>query len=269
MLTRRFNYLIVDVFYNGKEYLLDATEPSMKFNELPFRCINGKGLIMKENSEMWADLLRNEHYDSKVSIQLSLNSELNLEGKIRKSLDSYSAFNIRKKIETTSLEQYVDNIKKNSTSENIDGYSIENIDNPDKKLEISYNFKSKESLDIIENKIFINPLYDKNYESNPFKNVTRHYPVDLGVPIKETVMAVFQIPNGYTVESLPNSAMVQLPENAGNFSFSVTQQDDKVTITSRLSINKVEFSVEEYPFLKEFFDHIINNQSQQIVLKKI
>lgn len=45
------NYVIVKAVVNGKPILLDATEPNLQVGCLPFRCLNGEGqLIANETS---------------------------------------------------------------------------------------------------------------------------------------------------------------------------------------------------------------------------
>jgi len=268
MLLSRFNYTIVDVFINNKEYLLDATEPFLKVDELPFRCLNGSGLIIKENSEMWVDLLRNEKFESKHIYNYSINANMQIEGDAKVILDGISANTERKSIKNTNIEQYIENKKKNFSTKQLSNYTVLNENDPDKKLELSYNFINNETLVQTNDSLYISTMFSDNSEKNPFESVERHSPVNFGCPQRKTIMINVKIPQGYFVARLPKAARVELPNNSGTFSYSINSDETKVTILSRLAINKSEFSVDEYQFLKEFYDHIINNQAQQIVLKK-
>jgi len=66
LLTHRFNYVIVCVFLDGKQYFLDASNPLYIFDKLPLKCLNESGLLVKKDSNNWLDLLRNEILETTV-----------------------------------------------------------------------------------------------------------------------------------------------------------------------------------------------------------
>ncbi|MGB1308689.1 MAG: DUF3857 domain-containing protein, partial [Oceanihabitans sp.] len=41
-----FNYILIQATIDGKEYLLDATDPFLSFGQIPFRCLNQYGRIL-------------------------------------------------------------------------------------------------------------------------------------------------------------------------------------------------------------------------------
>jgi len=268
MLLNRFNYTIVLAIINKKEYLLDATEPFLRINELPFRCLNGSGLVINDKTEKWIDLLRDEKFDSKYVFNLTLNANMQIEGDAKIILDGISANNERKIIKNTNVDQYIENKKEDHSSKQITNYTVANENDPDKKLELSFNFINNDELSKTADTLYVSTMYSDYDETNPFESVVRHSPVSFGCPQRKTIMIIFTLPKGYSIIRLPKPARVELPENAGTFSYSVNNDETKVTILSRLAINKSDFSVDEYQYLKEFYDHIINNQAQQIVLKK-
>ena len=193
---------------------------------------------------------------------------MQLEGDAKIILDGISANSERKGIKNTNVEQYIENKKKEQSSKQLSNYTVLNETNPDKKLELSYNFKNNEELINTNDSLYISTMFSDYNEKNPFESVERHSPVSFGCPQRKTIMINFTIPQGYSIARLPRATRVELPNNSGTFSYSINSDDTKVTILSRLAINKSDFSVDEYQYLKEFYDHIINNQAQQIVLKK-
>jgi len=44
---------------------------------------------------------------------------------------------------------------------------------------------------------------------------------------------------------------------------------DKLVVLSKLKIYKTLFVMNEYPYIKEFFAHIVAKQNEQLVLKKV
>ena len=51
--------------------------------------------------------------------------------------------------------------------------------------------------------------------------------------------------------------------------FNLSNIGNKVTINSKLSLNKPVYSADEYASLKEFYGLIVAKHAEQIVLKKI
>ena len=72
----------------------------------------------------------------------------------------------------------------------------------------------------------------------------------------------------YTVSSVPEPIILQLPEDLGKFQFSLKVIGNKINLATSLEINKVTVGPEKYPLLKEFFNQMINKQKEQIVLTK-
>jgi len=96
----------------------------------------------------------------------------------------------------------------------------------------------------------------------------RNYPVDFHIPQNEVYSIQYIIPDGYTVEELPKTKQIALPEKGGSFSYSIKVQGGKIMVLSQFKILKHQFLPEEYQALKEFYNIIIDKHAEQIVLKK-
>jgi hypothetical protein len=81
-------------------------------------------------------------------------------------------------------------------------------------------------------------------------------------------MLKITIPDGYAVDELPASKILALPNNAGRYTYSITQNGKILNVTSNFSINKTLFLQNEYPALKEFYNQVVAKQNEQIVIKK-
>jgi len=116
--------------------------------------------------------------------------------------------------------------------------------------------------------IYINPFLDGNLKENPFKLEKREYPVDYGTKQENVYMARITVPDGYQVEELPPSKIFMMPANAARYMYNLNQLGNIITLTSNMQINKSLFVQNEYPDLREFYNHVIAKQAEQIVLKK-
>jgi hypothetical protein len=85
----------------------------------------------------------------------------------------------------------------------------------------------------------------------------------------ETFVLSMEIPKGYVVDELPKQVVVKLNENGdAAFEYRIAQQDNRISLRSRLLLNKSTFQPEEYESLREFFNLIVNKHNEQIVFKK-
>ncbi|WP_396176716.1 DUF3858 domain-containing protein, partial [Flavobacterium sp.] len=76
------------------------------------------------------------------------------------------------------------------------------------------------------------------------------------------------LPDGYTVETLPKSISVAMPDNLGSFKYNISNNGSQVQLVSTVDINQAIINSEDYEALKNFFKEIVNKQTEKIVLKK-
>jgi len=122
--------------------------------------------------------------------------------------------------------------------------------------------------DILGDKILFQPLLFERIEKNRYTLEDRKYPVNFNYPISETYVFEYTIPQGYEVETLPQSKIFRLQDNSISASYNVQILGNKIFVLFKRDINKILFLPEEYPNLKEMFNQIVKKHSEQIILKK-
>ncbi len=85
----------------------------------------------------------------------------------------------------------------------------------------------------------------------------------------ETIIINVKLPEGYKIDEKPESLILALPNNAGKFTFNVSEVDNSLQLTSRIVISSRFFVQDNYSHLREFFNQIVARHTQQVVLKKI
>ena len=73
---------------------------------------------------------------------------------------------------------------------------------------------------------------------------------------------------GALLEELPKSAKLNLPGEAGTFTYIIDQKDGQITLNCPTQLNQLHWSPEEYPTLHDFFRAVAEKQGEQIVLRK-
>lgn len=264
-----FNYIIAKTTINNTTYFLDATDKFTPFGTLPFRCLNKDGRVMDfENDSYWTDIIPIENSKSQLNVDLKLDENGTITGKIKKLSFGYDAISERKKIDNRSIEYLMSDFEKDFNKLEVTDYKIENKDNLNEPL--------IQIIDIvIENKTnatthLINPYFTEQFKQNPFKQHKRLYPVDFGHPKKYVVNFMLEIPENYKIESFPNNVTISLPGNGGNFIHTTKKiNNSKLGLFSTITIDKAIYYNSDYEFLQEYFKQIIITQKQLISLKMI
>ena len=257
-----FNYVIVLVEIEGKRYFADASS-QLPFGELPLKCRNGNGWLVKEEEGEWIDLKSNSNYSTISLINLKVKEdyiEIDVTQR-RKNYASYSKIDelyeaTEDELQEVISSQYVDFEIIDFDTQN-EGYS--------KPLTLKYTLR--QSLE--ENGvIYLEPLVMGTIKKNPFTREKRETAIDFPYVQEMNVIASVEIPEGYTAE-LPESGIVRLPKNGGKFEFIVKQVGNRINIRSNLKINQTYFENTEYLFIKEFYDLVSVKNNEVIVLTKL
>ena len=150
----------------------------------------------------------------------------------------------------------------------IENFKIANKNAIGKAINRNIKFRSEDLVEEINGKLYIEPLLILAQHTNPFKLEERKFPVDFITPWKDKNTVSIQIPDGYTVSSLPETLAIALPENLGVFKYQVTQTGNKIKTMSILQINKSTITPQYYLVLKDFYGQLVKKQSEKIVLVK-
>ena len=265
-----YNYVLVQAEINNTLYYLDATDKFLAFGQIPLKTINGEARVLdfKEDS-YWVTLKPKEKSIKNSIVQLSLNENGNFEGSFMTRLSGYFAKSKREKLAVINNDNYLDKFESEYVNIEVDDYKNKNLEVLDKK--ISETFKIRLINDDNESNdgtIKINPVLFDRVKNNPFKLEERNYPVDFGYSFNKNYSINITIPDNYTILQLPKDKAIALPDKGGSFIYKTLKQNNKITIYSRININRRIFSKDEYFNLKEFYKQIINTEKSLITLKK-
>ena len=262
------NYIIVRATIDDKPVLMDATEPNLPAGLLPYRCLNGKGVLVK--TDLSEDIeLTNVPSGNNTMANLEI-KQGKLTGKILNKLTGLDAFDFRQEVKKAGGPDAQFKLLKEK-SEGIEylNYSYPKIDSLYSDVNKAYDVNIESNGDEDATILYIYPMATKRMTKNPFTTLTREYPVDFGAPYNETYKLNLVIPDGYQVEELPKSKSIVLGDKVGTFNYQIAQMDKRVVLNMRFSILKSLFLPTEYKNLKDFFDLIVAKEAEQIVLKKI
>lgn len=263
-----FNYVIASVNIQGKNILLDATDRYSLPNILPLRAINWKGRIVKDNlSSDWVELMPTKFSETTNFMSVVLDNELSIKGMLRTTLKNHEAISFRKTKGSKKEEDLINNFEEKYNIE-VDNYKVNNKEQLYKPITRVVKFTGEEIAENIGDKVYISPLLFLKSTNNPFKIKERKFPVDFRIPMKHKSSVSIKIPEGYKVETMPESSAVALGNNAAVYGFKLMSNGNKITVISQFQINSPVITSNYYQELKELFNQMIKKQSEKIVLVK-
>jgi hypothetical protein len=264
-----FNYVIVAAKEQGKTLLLDATDKNATINILPIRCLNWIGrLIQDDGTSTEINLMPEKNSLSAINMMAEVSENGDVNGKIRRQYFDYNAYIYRVKNNGVSTESLIERTERQFAGVEVSDYATQN--NTDLTLPIveNYTFSSDNLVETIGNTMYISPLLFFTTNENPFKQETREYPVDFVYPHQDKYNISLTIPDGYTIETLPSTKGMALPDGLGKFSYNISKNNNQVQLLYSLDINQAIISPEYYEALKNFYKEIVTKQTEKIVLKK-
>ncbi|PTQ93634.1 transglutaminase superfamily protein [Mucilaginibacter yixingensis] len=265
-----FNYVIAKANIGDQSYLLDATDPLLPFGLLPLKCMNDQGRVMSlDKPSYWIDL-KAEKQTKTYAFDLKLTDDGKLKGSMTCYSRGYDAYNKRKQIKNfNTVDEYVEDLDNRLKKMKILKSEIHNLDSLEQPLAEKYEIEINAYDDMQNDKrLSFNPfLYDRT-TSNPFKLAERTFPVDCGAPSEERFILTVHLPDKMTTEALPQQVGLALPNQGGRFLLGYTPTDDGFNCSYSIQFNRSLYSSEEYPYLKEMYNKIIQAESAEVVFKK-
>lgn len=264
-----YNYVIVGVNTGNGIILLDASDKYSMPNVLPVRTLNWEGrMIKKSGATSLVNLYPNQLSSNTVNISVNMDANGTIVGKMRKSGTLHKAKEFRERYNEADEDDYIEKLENRYAGMEISEFEVKNAKDFGKAIMESFSFTLENQADVIGDKIYFSPLLFLRTSENPFKLEKREFPVDFRYPSKSTQRVLIKLPDGYKVESLPESKAVSLPENLGSFGYQISGAGTDIQLVVKTSINSALISSVYYDGLKEYFKIMVEKEAEKIVLIK-
>ena len=134
---------------------------------------------------------------------------------------------------------------------------------------ITHDYIDEAGVEVIGDKIYIQADFSIAQNVHPFKSEKRDYPLFYESAQTKQHTIQFDIPEGYSVESIPEPLSIGLPSNMLSYNYNVQENNNKllVQIIEKRRVDVI--APDYYPALKEMYDQIITKQKEKIVLTKL
>ncbi|WP_298541008.1 DUF3857 domain-containing protein [uncultured Aquimarina sp.] len=262
-----FNYLIIQLTIDQETHLLDATEKTLAFGQIPFRCLNQYARLLDfKKGSSWIDITsknRSSHYYRE---KLKLTNKLTLEGEAKYTYNGYHAYFRRKAFDKVLKEKYLNKILNDDENLTVSEASLQNEDDLEKPFIEEVNFTK--STEQIEDIIYLKPFTKSFFKENPFKLNERTYPVDFGYNDSYSYIVLIEIPENCQFLDIPENKNYVLPGKTGKLSLNFQLAGDKLQINHNIKFLSSYYPVEYYDSLKEFFNLIVDMENNTVITIK-
>lgn len=267
---QKFNYMIVLAKINGQSYLLDATDKYLSPNILPTRCLNEKGLVVKEGSIIqWLDLTPKQNATILNSTEINLSEDGTIKGKSTYKRSGYSALETRNEIAKNAVGNKQDWILKQAKNGvEVSNYITTNKDSIDLPIIENFDFNLNNTSTENASTIIFDPIIFETMTENPFKSPERLYPVEFPTPIDKTYIVNISLPDNYIIDEKPKNIVINMPDNSAKFTYQINLIGNAIQLNVKLNIKNTLYSQEQYPNLKEFYALVISKLNEPILLQR-
>ncbi|WP_207534241.1 DUF3857 domain-containing protein [Desertivirga arenae] len=265
-----FDYVVCKVNIGDTYYLLDATDQLLPFGLLPLRCINDRGRVMSLNkASYWIDLKASQKQSKTVSLKLDINENGKAAGTFSVYSAGYEAYDKRRMIKKyNSIDDYVENLDESLQKIKILKHDIQNLDTVDQSLSEKYEIEIDIADKVSKDRLILNPYFLERLSENPLKLEERNYPIDLGAASETRIIVEINYPANFEITNKPSNIGLALPNSGGKFISNTAVEANTLTFMNHKLLTKAIYSPEEYPYLKELYNKIIQSQQVDLIFKK-
>lgn len=265
-----YNYVISAVQLDGETILLDASHSYSTPDVLPMRVLNWEGrIIKKDGTSSLVSLYPRKNSSQKFYLDCKIGASGDLNGKIRIINGENNALSYRERYKKGSMEDYLRSEEKRYGEIEIDGFELKNENELSKPTISDFDFYQEHGVEVIGDKIYFSPLLFFVETENPFKLEKREFPIDFGYPSSNDHSCTIRLPEGYTVENLPQSIALAIPDRLGSFSYQIVQKDNYLQLKVISEINQSVIPATYYQDLKEYYKKMIEKMNEKVVLTKV
>jgi len=259
-----FNYVIVSVNLDDRVVLADATEPLLSYNRIPTRCINEKGLLIKEEEVTWIDLTYGKISSDNETMDISIDPEtFTAFATVTREADEFEAYRLKTTYNNDTARIAESLYEKEF--KNISDLKTLNFEDASKPYIIS--FKATTDVENIDRQIIISPFLHFPVSENELTQPTRTYPIDMIYPTADNFYSSIKIPAGFKVSYMPEDFFMD--NDLVKISLKYSIKDTILEVTGNYTFKKAVYKAGEYSTIRFFINNIVEKFNKNIVLEKV
>lgn len=264
-----YDYVIAAVKTDKDYVLLDATSKYSLPDIIPVRCLNWEGRMIKENgTAQIIDLMPKMMSRETINVAATIGADGKITGRVVDQYTEQNALSFREVYTDINRDSYIERLEKHFKGLQVNEYAVSNEKDITKPVIEDFTFEHNNLVDIIGDKMYLNPMFFYTRTINPFKEEKREYPIDFTFPQQDRYAFIITVPEGYAVESLPKPISLTMEENIGFFKYNIASNGNQIHLNVQYAINYANVSQAYYETIREFFKKMVEKQTEKVVLKK-
>lgn len=267
----KLDYVIGIVQDGDIELFLDGTSKHVGTpGILPARCLNGPGLLVKQDNEQWLELNKNYTYSKRQFVDINMDESGSVKAKVHQDFLGFAFVEWMNKVSAINQDKELikNGLQKEFPDISVEGYELTKTDA--KALagkEIVDIDLTGQLLDAGGGYIFT-PFVMNRFASNPFKSEERKYPVDLNYPMEISTTITMSLPKGVSVGELPPSVKLNNADRSATFIYLASASGSNLQFRAVLKITKNVFTESEYKDLRVFFSEVVKKLTTPVELNR-
>lgn len=260
------NHVLASVKIGDQLYFYDATSSASKANLLPERDWNDFAVLIED--EKGTDISFSNTNINKKELIIKANIDLQnseITGNFTQkenglyAIESYDEFDVNK-------EKYNQSFK-NDFGTNVKEVESKLLDNGD--FESQMKFASNNLIDMVGNKIILNPLLFLNVGNEAFdQKEERKNQIDFISAFTREKRVEITIPDGYIVSDLPKPKKIETDDKEIAYTYKVEFANNKLSVISKVDVLSQNYPKEYYTFFKQIWKIISESENQVVSLVK-
>ena len=233
-------FLVGVILPTGRNIYLDASSKNGYLNVLPeVMLVERARLVQKGNKSQWVNLQKLLRSQKNTVITATLTPDGKLSGKQTTRYEGLAAAQYREK---AGINEFA----------------------PEATEEVEFTLQG----DVSDGKISLCPFKNPPLESNPFNASKRLMPVEFPCISTERIVINITLPEGYTMESKPQSTIVSTPDKGLDGRYVTSESEGKAHVQYLFNVNSLSHSEKNYADLRQIFDMFTNYGKTALVFKK-
>jgi hypothetical protein len=265
-----FNHQILCVPFDKDTIWLECTSNKTDFAHLGNFTENRYALLLTENGGVLVSTPLSKSNQNKFSVFTEIMLKEDGSGKTETIMRTSGEY----KYEQLSVSQEKDDIQKY--------YFINHLGfpNPD-EFELNFGEKNPEffttkvkmAVEKINDfkagsKMFLRPRIYKFWSGKLPASENRNETYLFNCPFEKTDTSIFKLPEGYLSDALPKSKEMKCDYASYSTKYRFDSAENSIYSTAKLVLTHYEIPAAKYAEIKKFFDEVLIDESQKIVIRK-
>ncbi len=265
--TDAFNKMILRFeLSDGTVLYVDAADPDGWFNLLRDNDLVTQARVVPiDGPGYWVDLSNLSRNIVQYTVSAELTPDGVMKGTAKVAYSGIPSYEFKEAVRRLDSEEKILELLEKEASAEVEDFVSEGLEEYSDHSSMQYSFER--NCDVTGETVFVNPFMEHFHSETLFRAEERKLPVDF--PYQKQVVYTFRLvlPEGYTVEQLPERRRIasSLPSSAV---LMAAVQGNAVTLSYRFDLGTLLCTPQDYQDARAYWTALLGLGEQMIVVKK-